>query len=184
MRRLQLIFIIFIITALSACDNDTSGQENETLVPENKIESKAKSVNHAVDISEEVIEMPTARTTEIDNPPFQQYSASQIKELQKGGEVVYLYDDFYKIAKEIEKAINEEYVANIEMMEITDEEIELLQKEALESYSQYLTLYINEIKEYSQNEEFLDTLIELSTALENHDKEMIINLLIKAKDLK
>lgn len=182
----QLIILVIAITALLSGCNTTNKTESKESISSSKSNEELKLSNEepATKSSKEEIEIPVERTTEIDNPPFQQYSIAKIKELQSNRETVYLFDDFDNLAEVIEDTVNDEYIANIEDAEITEEETTSMQEGALKDLSQYLKLYIKEIETYTDNEDFLDTLEELSYALEDNDKKTILDLLSKAKEIK
>lgn len=105
-------------------------------------------------------EVPTNRTVDTgENAPWQHFSIEKIQEYQNEGEIVYLYSD----AEEIENLIVEEY-GEVPM--------------------QYIDLFIKEVSQYVDNENYFSKLEEAKEAIANENYDAVPTLIEEAKTLR
>lgn len=124
-------------------------------------------------VEKEVVELPTARTTDIGNQyPWEKYFVRFVKEKQDAGEVVYLWSD---------AAAFESYL--LEMIAFQpDDNAPLNKEEVMTAPVKRINEFARELAEHKP--EYFSILEEVKTAIQNEDYELAKTKVNEAKTLR
>lgn len=172
---MRLFALMFAILLLAGCGAEE--MKDEKVNTENSIKStKVAEVEEQEELTvEEEIDIPEERSVPLgDFYPWQFYFASDIENLQKSGEVVYLFSDAEKLEEDLIAFANATY-----------ENTEQTKENVADSWVNYVSLFVEEVGQYVKDKtDYFAKMNEVIEALKTYDYESIPNLISEAKNLR
>lgn len=174
----KIIFLFLMSLVLVACGdtNVESDKNSNTTIATTSIGDNETEVVEE-DETEEVVDIPTERTIDIMGLPWEYLGKDNIKQYQSEGEVVYLYSDAEAVEQRLVDLAGLD--PNAEAFEVYGSK-----ENMIESSMETLSLFVDEVSQYVENEDYFNKLEETFLAMENEEYDLVPSLIDEAKELR